>query len=214
MKRTRRSDTMTVFLLGLTMAGIAQAQALRVPPPQKPIIYRDRLMINTGSGECVVADINEPATIPGTERYRRLPKRPVTALPPRPGLTACSFELPQSQLWQWVGVGQDKGSGTWDTFVMHNVSKRACLGVENRSTQEGAALVPVSCNFADPGQMWIRLANSSDTSRPAPPTAWVNVNSGKCMTAWKGPDRKTTLRQYACQYRPGFGPQEFFGVVF
>lgn len=216
MKRTRRSHTMAVMLMGMASAGIAQAQALKIPPaPPKPVVFRDRLMVNLGSGECVVPDIGTP-TPPSRkrDRYRNGPTPPASSAAAKPGLLACSFEQPQNQLWQWVGVGQDKQSGVWDTFVIQSASQRACLGVENRSTQEGAALAPVNCNFADPSQMWIRLSNSSDFSRPAPPTAWINVNSGKCITAWKGPDKQTTLRQFTCQYRPGVGPQEFYGIVF
>lgn len=223
MKSTRRCGSMAAVLIGLASVGIAQAQALKVPPtPQKPVVYRNRLMVNTTTNECVVPDVSAllPSPPPKRDRYRRWPQpkpqpQPSVSGPAKAGLATCTFEELQNQLWHWVGVGQDKGSGNWDAFVMQNASKRVCLGVENRSTQPGAALVPVSCDLSDPSQMWIRLTGNNSTSpaRPAPPTAWINVNSALCMTAWVDPDKRTTLRQFSCQ-NTGFGPQEFFGIVF
>lgn len=217
MKRTRRSHTTMIMMIGMATAGIAQAQAIRVPPPPaKPIVFRDRLMINLGSDECMVPDVGTP-TPPSRKKdpYLTWPKPPAPTGPAKTGLLTCSFEQPQNQLWHWVGVGQDMPSGIWDTFVIQSASQRTCLGVENRSTHEGAPLAPVKCDFSDPSQMWIRLTNTSDHSRPPPPTAWININSGLCITAWKGPDKQTTLRQFTCQYRRwGFGPQEFFGLAF
>jgi hypothetical protein len=203
------------MVIGMACAGMAQAQALKVPPaPPQPMVFHNRLMVNVGSGECMVPDIDTSTpTSRRRDRYRPRPKPPGSTGPAKPGLLACSFDQAQNQLWQWVGVGQDE-NGTWDTFVIQSASQRACLGVENRSNAEGAALARVNCDLSDPSQMWIRQTNSSDLSRPAPATAWINVNSGKCITAFRGPERPTLLRQFTCQHSPGFDPQEFYGIVF
>lgn len=215
MTRTRRSRTLAVMLVGMASVGLAQAQAQvrNVPPPLKPTIYRDRFMVNTTSRQCLVPDVGAPVVSPQKYRYGGMPQPPASA-PANPGLAACNFYQPGNQLWKWVGVGKDSKTGAWDTFVIQSASNRSCLGVEQRSLGEGAPVALVTCNLSDPSQMWIREGGLDRGQTVGPISGWVNVNSGKCLTIWKGQEKQIALRQFSCQGHPGFGPQEFYGVVY
>ena len=150
-------------------------------------------MVNDGAQKCLDFYAGPPSSDPDAYALQ---------------LWDCMGYYQPNKQWRWIGVGKD-GEGDWDTFAFQNVATNTCIAVENNSMADGARLVQATCDYTNPGQLWIR-ATKIGPSKPATyRTKWINVNSGKCMDAWNK-DNGVKLQQWTCQFTRYWWQQEFF----
>lgn len=194
MKKGRLTAHVAVLVACMGVTGLGLAQARKVFSPQVPaLVYSVESMLARASGQCVEA---------GAAASQSATTSPAT-------LRACTGAQSQ-QSWRWMGVGKNK-QGRWDTFVFQNKASLQCLGVDQRSGKSGAGMVMLTCDFADASQMWMRTVNVSygDGRASAPPTQWINIHSGLCLTASKAAGKTSALLQSPCTSSYARVQQEF-----